>query len=145
MSKDRQIFLTFSELIERLTVTQLRESLLKDGRDRNSQEIAAIESDLDLIIEEKGIKLTARLIRQIMVIGQINALIWGCKDRMQTCSGDTLEEKEAYNKDLRLSHQLNGIRNRMRNFMLVEIGDSDVIAPRSNTNIDGLDFFVSMG
>jgi len=143
MSK-RQLLPTFSELIERITVMQLRESLLTKDREKNSKEIAALEHDIDLIIKEKSIKLSARLLRQVFLIAQVNVLIWKCKEEMENLTFINSDDQKVYNEYLRRAHQLNGIRNRIRNLLLVEVGDSDIVAPRSNTNIDGLDFFVSL-
>jgi hypothetical protein len=140
MLDKREILPTFSELIEKLTVTQLRELFLVKDRQKNSKEIEALEHDIDLIIKEKDIKLTARLLRQVFVIAQINAFIWDCKDEMQK---DTISQ-ESYSNYLKKAHQLNGIRNQIRNLLLEITEETDKIALRSNINTDGLDYFISI-
>ena len=52
--------------------------------------------------------------RIIVLISQINLHIWKNKDLMQ----ENLDNSEKYLSLLKLSHQLNGIRNRMKNYIL---------------------------
>jgi hypothetical protein len=79
MSKHRQYELPFGELVDKITILQLRETLLHS--DRYADEIRQLEHDIDLVLKQKGIVLTARLTRIIFLIGQLNTLIWVYKDR----------------------------------------------------------------
>jgi len=126
---ERQYKLPLSELIDKLTITQLRELQLKKNRDLYSKEIEELEHDIDSIIEEGQLKIDARIIRIIFLIAQLNTLIWSYKDIMDLLPSD-------YDKYLRLSHQVNGLKNKLKN-KLSETG-------RTNINTDGLDFFVSL-
>lgn len=134
MQNDRDYLLPFSELLEQMTVLQLREMLLNKSIETYAKDIKNIEHDIDLIIKEKGLKLTARLLRLTFLIGQINALIWVYKDKM-------LENEENYLPYLKLSHQVNGIRNAVKNQMLSLIGDSNDGSLKTNTGMDGLENF----
>lgn len=134
MQNDRDYLLPFSELLEQMTVLQLREMLLNKNIETYAKDIKNIEHDIDLIIKEKGLKLTARLLRLTFLIGQINALIWVYKDKM-------LENEENYLPYLKLSHQVNGIRNVVKNQMLSLIGDSNDGSLKTNTSMDGLENF----
>ena len=67
-------------------------------------------NDIDIIIHESSIKLDSRIIRIIVLISQMNLHIWKNKDLMQ----EDLENEEKYLSLLKLAHQLNGIRNRMK-------------------------------
>ena len=134
MQNDRDYLLPFSELLEQMTVLQLREMLLNKSIETYAKDIKNIEHDIDLIIKEKGLKLTARLLRLTFLIGQINALIWVYKDKM-------LENEENYLPYLKLSHQVNGIRNVVKNQMLSLIGDSNDGSLKTNTSMDGLENF----
>jgi hypothetical protein len=49
------------------------------------------------------------------------------------------EDEEAYDDKLRLAHQLNGVRNQLKNLLMEELGDTDKSAVRTNFNTDGLE------
>ena len=129
--KERRFVLPLAELIDRLTVDQIKEVLLEDGRASYADEMARLSHDMDLIIDEKSLGLSARLLRIVIALAQLNVHIWYHKDRMQ-------EEPAHYDEHLRLAHQLNGIRNRLKNLLLEETGDRQKAAERSNFNTDGL-------
>jgi hypothetical protein len=128
---NRQYVVPFAELVDRLTVDQIKEVLVQDGKESYAEEMRKLCNDIDLIIGEKTLKLNSRLIRIIIVIAQMNLHIWHNKDLMQ-------KDKTHYNELLKLSHQLNGIRNQMKNLLLEETGDREKSAQRSNFNTDGL-------
>ena len=134
MQNDRDYLLPFSELLEQLTVIQLRELLLNKDIKTYATDIKNIEHDINLIIKEKDIKLSARLLRLAFLMGQINTLIWIYKDKMQ-------ESEENYLPYLKLSHQVNGVRNIIKNQLLKAIGDSTEGAVKTNTLVDGLGNF----
>jgi len=127
----RQYVVPLSELIDRLTVDQIKEVLLPDGKESYAAEMRKICNDIDLIIAEKNLKLNAHLLRTVIIIAQINLHIWHNKDLMQN-------DESKYNDLLKLAHQLNGIRNKMKNLLLEETGDLEKAAQRSNFNTDGL-------
>jgi hypothetical protein len=64
----------------------------------------------------------------------MNLHIWYNKDRMKQNPVDT----EAYMQLLKLSHQLNGVKNRMKNLLLEETNDREKSLEKSNFNTDGL-------
>lgn len=131
-NNERQYMLPFAELIDRLTVDQIKEVLLSEDKQSYAQEMAKLAHDVDMIIEEKGLKLSSRLIRIIIALSQMNLHIWHNKELMQN-------DPEQYMDLLKLSHQLNGIRNRMKNLLIEEAGDREKSAIRTNFNTDGLE------
>jgi len=131
-NNERQYMLPFAELIDRLTVDQIKEVLLSEDKQSYAQEMAKLAHDVDMIIEEKGLKLSARLIRIIIALSQMNLHIWHNKELMQN-------NPEQYMDLLKLSHQLNGIRNQMKNLLIEEAGDREKSAIRTNFNTDGLE------
>ena len=141
--KDQRQFLPpMAELIDRMTVTQIKLALSKDNKDSFIEEISKLEHDIDLILDSNNLTLDARLIRIIIVLSQMNLHIWNNKDKMQDKLKDN-EEKE-YLDLLKLSHQLNGFRNRMKNSLL-EIEDvQDKSQIRSNFETDGLDWDINI-
>lgn len=131
-NKERQYCTPFAELIDRLTVDQIKEVLIPEHKESFAKEMEMLSHDIDLIIEERGLKLSARLLRIIIVIAQMNLHIWQNKDQMQ-------KDPENYMNLLKLSHQLNGIRNQMKNLLLEETEDRDKSAQRTNFDTDGLE------
>lgn len=130
MSENRKFVLPAAELIDRLSVDQIKEMLLSDNKSI-TKEINDLSYDIDLIISEKEIALSSRLLRIIIVLSQINVHIWYLKDKMQ-------EDEKRYNELLKLAHQINGVRNRMKNLLLEEFGDKEKSLIRSNFDTDGL-------
>ena len=61
----------------------------------------------------------------------MNLHIWNNKDLMQ----DNLENDEEYLKLLKLAHQLNGIRNKMKNQLLDIEGTKDESQKKSNFEV----------
>ena len=128
---ERQFLPSFAELIDRLTVDQIKEVLLTDRSEEMSKEIKAICQDIDVLINQKHIKLSARFIRIVVILAQMNVQIWHNKDKMKI-------EPEKYNEYLKLAHQLNGLRNQMKNLLLEESGEKDKSSERTNFDTDGL-------
>lgn len=127
----RQFLPAFAELLDRLTVDQIKEVLLPNRQTDIAEEMNKICNDIDLLIEERYLKITSRLIRIIIAIAQMNLHIWKLKDDMQT-------NPEKYDELLKLAHQLNGIRNQLKNTLLEETGDKEKSSQRTNFNVDGL-------
>lgn len=132
INKNRKYLPTLADLIDSLTINQIKEIKFHDEKSAYAQVIKKICHDIDLIIEEKNIKLTSRLVRIIILVAQLNLFIWETKDKMQEA------DSESYSKLLKFCHQLNGIRNTMKNKVLEEIGDKDPSKKRTNTSTDGL-------
>ena len=128
---ERQFLPSFAELIDRLTVDQIKEVLLTDRSEEMAKEIKAICQDIDVLINQKHIKLSARFIRIVVILAQMNVQIWHNKDKMKI-------EPEKYNEYLKLAHQLNGLRNQMKNLLLEESGEKDKSSERTNFDTDGL-------
>ena len=107
MNEKRKYLPTFSELIDRLSIVQLKEFLILDHRDEYSQEIKNILHDIDLDIEENNIVCDAKTIRAIIVLAIMNREIWLNEGnwRKGIREGNNLE----------LTHGLNSIRNDSKN------------------------------
>jgi hypothetical protein len=105
--------------------------MLFDNNSSITKEIDSLSHDIDLILSEKNVKLNSRFIRIVMVLSQINVHIWYLKDKMQ-------DDAERYDELLKLAHQINGVRNRMKNLLLEEFGDKEKSLLRSNFDTDGL-------
>jgi hypothetical protein len=138
---EKRLFLPpLAELLDRMTVTQIKQAILGDKNKDFSNEMQKISHDIDLIISEKKIYLDARIIRIIILISQMNLHIWNNKDLMQ----DNLDNDEEYLKLLKLAHQLNGIRNRMKNQLLDIEGSDDESQKKSNFETDNLNWDIDL-
>ena len=91
-TKERQYLPPLAELVDRLTVTQIKQAILGDKNKDYANEIKKIMNDIDIIISETSIKLDSRIIRIIVLISQMNLHIWKNKDLMQ----ENLDNVEKY-------------------------------------------------
>ena len=107
MNKERKYLPTLSELIDRLSIAQLKEVFITDHKEEYAKEIEDILHDIDLELREKNVILNADTIRSIVVLSQMNLHIWHNESnyRKGIKEGNNLE----------LTHGLNGIRNTAKN------------------------------
>lgn len=111
---NRKYLPTLAELVDRLSISQLKEVFISEHKEEYSQEISDILHDIQLIIEEQDVVLTAESIRAIVVLAQMNLHIWHNESNVR--SG-----KEGPNA-LALTHGLNGIRNTAKNKIQEKVG-----------------------
>ena len=114
MAKNRKYFPTLSELIDRLSIVQLKEVFIPEHKEEYSQEIKDIIHDLDLELSEKSVILSGDDIRSIIVLAQMNLHIW--HNESEARKGIIAGE------NLRLTHGLNGIRNTSKNKLQESVG-----------------------
>ena len=112
--QERKYLPTLGELIDRLSIVQLKELLISEHRDEYSKEVVDILHDIDLIIQEEHLQLNANLVRDIMLLMFFNRQIWlnEANFRKGIKEGNNLE----------LSHGLNGLRNIAKNKIQTYIG-----------------------
>ncbi len=96
----RKYLPTTSELIDRLSIVQLKEVFISEHKKEYAKEIKDIVHDL----EDTG--LDGEMIRAIIVLAQMNLHIWHNETKYRAGKGDG---------DLGLTHGLNGIRNTAKN------------------------------
>ena len=107
MTEKRKYLPTLSELIDRLTIAQLKEVFITEHKNEYAQEISDILHDIDLTLKEKSVILDAKTIRAIIVLSQMNLHIWHNEANYRK----GIEE----DNNLELTHGLNGIRNTSKN------------------------------
>ena len=112
--KERKYLPTLSELIDRLSISQLKEVFIPEHKEEYAQEIEDILHDINLEIQEKNITFTADTIRAIVVLSQMNLHIWHNESNYRKGIKD--------GNDLELTHGLNGIRNTSKNKIQEEAG-----------------------
>ena len=110
----------------------IKEVLLTNRSEEMSKEIQDICKDIDVMINQKQVVLSSRFIRIVVILAQINVHIWNNKDKMKL-------EPEKYDEHLKLSHQLNGLRNQMKNLLLEESKERNKSSERTNFDTDGLE------
>ena len=102
----RKYLPTLGELIDRLSIVQLKEVKIPQHKEEYAQEILEIVHDINEILNDKP-KIDGEFIRAIVVLSQMNTHIWYNEDNAR--SGDDVGNK------LMLTHGLNGIRNTAKN------------------------------
>ena len=113
----RKYLPTTSELIDRLSIVQLKEVFIPEHKKEYAKEIKDIVHDLD----DTG--LDGEMIRAIIVLAQMNLHIWHNETKYRAGKGDG---------NLGLTHGLNGIRNTAKN----KIQDSLEDGGRKDYKID---------
>ena len=68
----RKYLPTLSELIDRLSIAQLKEVFIVEHKSEYAQEISDIIHDIDLILKENDAIITGETIRAIVVLAQIS-------------------------------------------------------------------------
>jgi hypothetical protein len=103
---DRRYLHTLGDLIDRLSIVQLKEVFITEHKTEYSQEIADIVHDIQVILDETDAKITAETIRAIVVVSQMNLHIW---------HNESAYRRGMQEGNLALTHGLNGIRNTGKN------------------------------
>jgi hypothetical protein len=106
---ERKYLPTLSELIDRLSIIQLKEVFISDHKEEYAQEIDDICHDIDILLPESG-----DLIRAIIVLSQMNLHIWHNESNYRKGIKD--------GNNLELTHGLNGIRNTAKNKIQEKVG-----------------------
>jgi hypothetical protein len=124
MSKERKYLPTLAELIDRLSISQLKEVFITEHKEEYAQEIADIVNDIQICIETGTEPVTAETIRAIVVLSQMNLHIWH--------NESAVRKGTAGPANLALTHGLNGIRNTAKNKI------QEVVGGRKDYKIDCL-------
>ncbi len=111
---DRKYLPTFAELIDRLSIIQLKEVFITEHKAEYAEEIKLILEDIKSILDTREVVITADTIRDLIILGQINLHIWHneANYRQGIRNGNNLE----------LTHGLNGIRNTAKNKIQEAVG-----------------------
>lgn len=111
---ERKYLPTLSELIDRLSIVQLKEVFISGHKNEYAQEISDIVHDINLTLQEENVILTAEDVRAMVVLAQMNLHIWHNESNYRKGI------KEG--NDLELTHGLNGIRNTAKNKIQEAVG-----------------------
>lgn len=105
---------TLSELIDRLSIVQLKETFNPELKETYAKEIQDILHDIQLLLPKSSGEraVTAEFIRDVIVLAQYNLHIWQNEDFARTVNLEDNPDWEKMYKQLRLTHSLNnGVRN----------------------------------
>jgi hypothetical protein len=122
--KQRRYLQTLSELIDRLSIVQLKEVFIPEYKHDYAKEIEDIVHDIQLILDEKDAKVDAETIRAIIVCAQMNLHIWHNESNYRRGIKD--------GNNLELTHGLNGIRNTAKNVI------QEIVGGRKDYKVDCL-------
>jgi hypothetical protein len=122
--KQRRYIQTLSELIDRLSIVQLKEVFIPEHKTEYAQEISDIVHDIQLILDENSAVIDAETIRAIIVVSQMNLHIWHNESNYRRGIKD--------GNNLELTHGLNGIRNTSKNII------QEVVGGRKDYKVDCL-------
>ena len=112
MSVTRKYLPTISELIDRLSIIQLKEVFIPEHKEEYAEEIKDIVHDLSELMKDE--ESTGEMIRAIVVLSQMNLHIWHNETEYRKGEGDG---------NLGLTHGLNGIRNTAKNIIQDQLED----------------------
>ena len=113
MSK-RKWLPTLGELIDRLSIHQLKEIFIPENKKNYAKEMNDMVHDINLILKEHKGEITGEVIRAIIVLSQMNAHIW--------YNESMVRKGERGSDNLMLTHGLNGIRNTAVNKIMEVVG-----------------------
>ena len=109
----RKYLPTLAELVDRLSIVQLKEVFITEHKEEYPKEIADIVHDIDMILKDENVQLSGKDVRAIVVLSQMNLHIWHNETQYRAGTGDG---------NLGLTHGLNGIRNTAKNQIQENVG-----------------------
>ena len=121
-----------ADLIDKLTVDHIKQFKFKKFEGDLENNIENILEDIEFALKEKNIFLDHKIIRPLIILAQINLHIWNLKDEME-------KDDKNYDNLLKLAHQLNGTRNKIKNELLKIFKEDGFSNQRSNFSTDGLE------
>ena len=120
----RKYLPTLGELIDRLSILQIKEIKIPNHKKEYQQEIKDIVHDINQILLDKDNIIDGEVIRAIVVLSQMNVHIWNNEDNAR--NGIDTENQ------LKLTHSVNGIRNTAKNKI------QEIVGGRKDYKVDCL-------
>tara|TARA_R110000851_G_scaffold20643_5_gene62322 strand:+ start:480 stop:890 length:411 start_codon:yes stop_codon:yes gene_type:complete len=120
--ESRRYLPTLSELVDRLSIAQLKEVFIADHKEEYALEIKDILHDIDLLLADA--EINAEALRSVVVLSQMNLHIWHNESNYRRGIKD--------GNNLELTHGLNGIRNTAKNKI------QEIVGGRQDYKIDCL-------
>ncbi len=121
-----------AELIEKLCITQIKQILKK--RDYREYEKAIFNMVQELNknnFKNKKIYFNSKIINIIIALSQVNTFIWLKRHNIQVSNNKL-------NNQMKISHQLNAIRNILKNKLMEQLGHKTSASIKTNINKEDL-------
>lgn len=112
---ERKYLPTLADLVDRLTIVQLKMIFIPERREEYIAERELIMHDIDIIINGIDHKLNARSIMAITMIQLTNRCIWESESKARAGGNEQ-------DKLLKFTHSINGVRNTAKNVLSEEVG-----------------------
>ena len=113
--KRRKYEMTLADLVDRLSIVQLKAIFIPEHSAEYKAEQKLIEHDIDLILGAAKKRLTAQDIRSILIIMLTNRFIW--ENESKARAGGPEQDKL-----LKLTHSINGVRATAKNALSASFG-----------------------
>ena len=109
----KSIKYNFSELVDKLSIIQIKQLINNKQYRSYENTISKILNQLEHnISKNKKMILNSKIVNLLNILSQINLFIWFLRDEMQI-------SKKNYKQNMKLSHQLNALRNITKNKLLL--------------------------
>jgi hypothetical protein len=133
-NEEKKYHLPISELIDRLTILQIKLVLNSDNTTEYLTELKLLKNDINIELNKKPTIISMEIIQILIALGQMNLHIWYIKNMMKV----QVNQPAEYAASMKLAHQLNGLRNQLKNELLALEGETNTAKVRSNIEVDGL-------
>ena len=110
---------TLAELVDRLSICQLKAIFIPEHSETYKEEMALIEHDISLILDQlsiEGNRINGEAVRAICLIQLTNRYIWENESKARQGGSDQ-------DKLLKLTHSINGVRNTAKNALARATGE----------------------
>ena len=128
----KSIKYNFSELADKLSIIQIKQIINNKQYRSYENTISKILNELELnISKNKKMILNSKIVNLLNILSQINLFIWILRDEMKI-------NKKNYKQNMKLSHQLNALRNIAKNKLLLIFNKNKNQDLRTNINKEDL-------
>ena len=128
----KSIKYNFSELVDKLSIIQIKQIINNKQYRSYENTISKILNELELnISKNKKMILNSKIVNLLNILSQINLFIWLLRDEMRI-------SRKNYKQNMKLSHQLNALRNITKNKLLLIFNKNKKQDLRTNINKEDL-------
>ena len=120
-----------SELIDKLIVCQIKQVINNKNHREYEKGISSIIREIDSNIKNKKINIDSKFINLIIALSQINTFIWLLRDKVR-------ESNKNLDYNIKLSHQLNALRNKVKNTLITYLDGGKESQKKTNINKEDL-------
>ena len=129
---NRKTKYNLSDLIDRLSIDQIKQIEFEKSTKVYENSINKIMASINIDLNKKNYKVNDLIINLLIALPQINLYIWFLRK-------DIAKKRKSNSKAIKLSHQLNAIRNQLKNKLLNELNkNKDSTQRKTNTNREDL-------